>query len=258
MGDENTLAGVTKAHKHSALSTDGGFIETGVTGVTNLSEGSIVYGDASEIVTELTAGATGTALQINGAGLPVWATAGSVGKITLLDNTILTADQTTFDTSFTSVSQGDEMSSILAVFNGSRSTTTGMYLNIGTGGSLITGGTDYYYSGVTWDGGAVSYTDSPNNSIWEAYPSGKDSEHISLIIHLWASDSTIATSADQTINMTSLGMTGVSASTNVGSYFWGNCNNGGTAVSSLDQIKFTTASGNFLIGSQLAIYKMGV
>ena len=71
MGDENSLAGTTKAHKHSALSTDGGFLETTVTGVTNLSEGSIVYGDASEIVTELNAGSEGESLKI-ASGVPAW------------------------------------------------------------------------------------------------------------------------------------------------------------------------------------------
>ena len=77
MGDENSMAGQTKAHKHSAVSSDGGFLETTVTGFTNLSEGSIVYGDASEIVTELTAGSDGDALQIS-SGVPAWVT-GSAG-----------------------------------------------------------------------------------------------------------------------------------------------------------------------------------
>ena len=77
MGDENSLAGTTKAHKHSALSTDGGFLETAVTGVTNLSEGSIVYGNATEIVTELTAGSEGNALQIS-SGVPAWGSSGGI------------------------------------------------------------------------------------------------------------------------------------------------------------------------------------
>jgi len=71
MGDENSLQGRTQAHKHSAPSSDGGFLETTVTGVTNLSTGSIVYGDASEIVTELSAGTTGDAL-VMGATVPEW------------------------------------------------------------------------------------------------------------------------------------------------------------------------------------------
>jgi len=74
MGDENTLAGTTKAHKHSATSSDGGFLETTVTGMTNLSQGSIVYGDASEIVTELPIGATtGHVLTISAGAIPEWA-----------------------------------------------------------------------------------------------------------------------------------------------------------------------------------------
>ena len=84
MGDENSLAGTTKAHKHSALSSDGGFIEVGVTGMTNLSNGSIVYGNASEIVTELTAGSEGDALQIS-SGVPAWTTA-SGGGVEVLDS----------------------------------------------------------------------------------------------------------------------------------------------------------------------------
>lgn len=71
MGDENSLSGTTKAHKHSALSSDGGFLETSVTGVTNLSEGSIVYGNATEIVTELSAGSEGDSLKI-ASGVPSW------------------------------------------------------------------------------------------------------------------------------------------------------------------------------------------
>jgi len=68
MGDENTLAGTTKAHKHSATSSDGGFLETTVTGMTNLAQGSILYGNATEIQTELTIGGAGSSLKVDGAG----------------------------------------------------------------------------------------------------------------------------------------------------------------------------------------------
>jgi hypothetical protein len=260
MGFSGGGSNILKAHTHDGtVSQDGGSLNADNITQMGMAAGDVMYSDGTHLQILNLGSATDT-LTVNGAATaPEWAAAaaGSVG-LTLLDNTVLTADQTTFDTSFTSVDQGSEMSGILAIFNGSMSANNGMYMQVGTGGGLITGGTAYYYSGVTWDGGAVAYTDSPNNSIWEPYPSGKDSEHISLIIHLWASSSTIATAADQTINMTSLGLTGVAATTNVGSYFWGVCDNGGTAVSSLDQIKFSAAAGNFLIGSQLAIYKIGV
>jgi hypothetical protein len=72
LGDENSLQGRTQAHKHSATSSDGGFLETTVTGVTNLSHGSIVYGDAGEIVTELPKGAQNEVLTM-GVNVPQWA-----------------------------------------------------------------------------------------------------------------------------------------------------------------------------------------
>lgn len=85
MGDENSLAGTTKAHTHSALSSDGGFLQTTVTGVTNLSEGSIVYGDASEIVTELSAGSEGEILEIS-SGIPAWTTASAGATVSIVED----------------------------------------------------------------------------------------------------------------------------------------------------------------------------
>jgi hypothetical protein len=57
MGDENSLAGITKAHKHSTLSTDGGFLESTVTG--------------------LTGGSAGQLLEQTATGVPNWATLSS-------------------------------------------------------------------------------------------------------------------------------------------------------------------------------------
>lgn len=73
MGDENSLAGRTQAHKHELASSTGGYLSTGLTGVTNLSNGSMVYGNASEIVTELSATVDGDVLELSG-GLPSWQT----------------------------------------------------------------------------------------------------------------------------------------------------------------------------------------
>lgn len=249
MGDENTLAGVTKAHKHSALSTDGGFIETGVTGVTNLSEGSIVYGDASEIVTELTAGATDTTLQINGAGLPVWASAGSVGKITLIDNTVLGADATEIDTTFTAIEQGTEMSGIMAVLNASRSTTNGFYIQLND----ITDGT-YHYAGTKIDAGVATYNNSPSNSIWQPYASGGLSaqNHLYFVMYFTAGDPTLASTADQTLRFQSFGVLDGA----IGVNFWGT--NSTSGQTEIDEIKIQAPTGNILEGSSLSIYKIGV
>lgn len=69
MGDENSLQGQTRQHTHSAPSSDGGFLSTAVTGVTNLSNGALVTGDASEILTEIPAGNLNDVLTM-GATLP--------------------------------------------------------------------------------------------------------------------------------------------------------------------------------------------
>lgn len=49
MGDENSLAGTTKAHKHSVLASDGGFLDEGVTGITGGSVGEILTNDGTDI-----------------------------------------------------------------------------------------------------------------------------------------------------------------------------------------------------------------
>ena len=77
MGDENSLAGTTKAHKHTSPASDGGFLETTETGVTNMSEGSIGYYDSSSVLTELSSGSSGTVLTM-GASVPAWSAGGGV------------------------------------------------------------------------------------------------------------------------------------------------------------------------------------
>lgn len=107
MGDENSLQGQTRQHKHSAPSSDGGFLETTVTGVTNLSNGSMMYGDASEQVTELSAGNVSDVLTM-GATLPSWqpASGGAVGW-ELIDSQILAVDAGFIQSSFPAVNQSD-------------------------------------------------------------------------------------------------------------------------------------------------------
>ena len=95
LGDENSLQGRTQAHKHSAPSSDGGFLETTITGITNLSNGSIVYGNASEEVTELSSGNLNDVLTM-GATLPQWSPAGGatwevLSDVTLNSNTTLSS-----------------------------------------------------------------------------------------------------------------------------------------------------------------------
>ena len=62
MGDENSLAGTTKAHKHSILASDGGYLDEGVTGITGGSVGEVLTNDGTDI--------------------PVWSTNKELTKVT--------------------------------------------------------------------------------------------------------------------------------------------------------------------------------
>jgi hypothetical protein len=93
MGDENSLQGQTRAHKHTAPSSDGSFLSAGITGMTNLSNGSMVYGDVAEIVTELSAGGVGDALKISAGGIPEWSA--SAGATVTVQNASIANGSTT-------------------------------------------------------------------------------------------------------------------------------------------------------------------
>jgi hypothetical protein len=49
VGDENSLAGTTKAHKHSLLASDGGYLDEGVTGLTGGINGEVLTCDGTDI-----------------------------------------------------------------------------------------------------------------------------------------------------------------------------------------------------------------
>jgi hypothetical protein len=103
LGDENSLAGTTKAHKHTSPASDGGFLETAETGVTNMSEASIGYYDSSSILTELPKGTSGQTLIMNTAETaPEWATAG--GGVT---TNRLKIDGATNGSTYTNTTLGD-------------------------------------------------------------------------------------------------------------------------------------------------------
>ena len=118
MGDENSLQGRTQAHKHESQSSTGGFLETGVTGVTNLSNGSMVYGDASEIVTELTSGNLNDVLTM-GATLPSWVAPSVVtSPYELVDTQTLGVDSTHITLSASPPVAGSAVSIFQFYFNG--------------------------------------------------------------------------------------------------------------------------------------------
>ena len=62
--DTSVITG-TQAHKHSSPSADGGFLESTVTGMTNLTEGGIIQGSAANIQTNLALGLAGQVPTVN-------------------------------------------------------------------------------------------------------------------------------------------------------------------------------------------------
>lgn len=68
---QTSLISGTQAHKHSSPSSDGGFLDDNITGVTGTSTGSLVYADASSVLQNLSIGGGGTVLTSSG-GLPSW------------------------------------------------------------------------------------------------------------------------------------------------------------------------------------------
>ena len=87
MGDENSLQGRTQAHKHESASSTGGFLETGTTGMTNLSQGSIIQGNGAEIQTELALGTPAQEIRVNAGAtaLEYFTPAGASSTFTMID-----------------------------------------------------------------------------------------------------------------------------------------------------------------------------
>lgn len=104
MGDENSLAGTTKAHKHTSPASDGGFLETTETGITNMSAGSIGYYDSSSVLQEISIGSASDQLRVNGgATAPEWFTPSSAGVTTNVQIASSATNQSTTSLTFVDV-----------------------------------------------------------------------------------------------------------------------------------------------------------
>lgn len=75
--DTSVITG-TQAHKHSVDSADGGFLESSVTGMTNLTQGGILRGNAANIQENLVLGNAGEVLKVNAGATDIeWGSASS-------------------------------------------------------------------------------------------------------------------------------------------------------------------------------------
>jgi hypothetical protein len=249
MGFSGGGSNILKAHTHDGtVSQDGGSLNADNITQMGMAAGDVMYSDGTHLQILNLGSATDT-LTVNGAATaPEWAAAaaGSVG-LSLIDNTVLGADATDIDTSFAALTQGTDMSGILAIFNGARSDTNGLYLNVNN----ITA-TNYSYQTVVIDGGAATYRNESSQNVWEPYMWGNGSHGIKISMIITASDPTIAVAGSQTLQFTSFAIDSGNAISLTGGL---NLTAGQT---SLSRVKLSAPSGTILEGSQLALYKIGV
>lgn len=200
MGDENSLQGRTQAHKHEAASSTGGFLETGLTGITNLSQGSIVYGNASEIVTELSPSSDSDVLTL-ASGVPSWVTPTPVvSAFNFLDYFEQTVSGTNMDLSWSSLSF-DDISSIHILFNVEPSyDPTNIELQYSQGGSLIT--TSTYESRWTGLGSRTSGGTVTGDS-WLIHEA-RDRKRVGGFVDIFGATSLVTVADRQIMGATSL------------------------------------------------------
>jgi len=251
MGFGGGGSGALPAHQHSNVPLSGGPLDMANVTIGSLNQGSVVYSDGAALQELVMPGVpAGELLTFAAAATaPSWASGAAGGSLTLIDNTVLGADDTEIDTTFAAVEQGTEMSGIMAVLNASRDTTNGFYIQV----NGITTGT-YHYAGQKIDAGVSTLNNSPANSIWQPYASGglTAQDHLYFRMFFTAGDPTLAAAADKTLRFSSIGVLDGA----IGVNFWGT--NSTTNQTSLDEIKIQAPTGNILEGSSLSIYKIGV
>lgn len=161
MGDENSLQGRTQAHKHEASSSTGGFLETGLTGMTNLSNGSLIMGNATEIQTELNSGNLNDVLTM-GAVQPGWVAPAGGQSYELISSTTLGGASNDITLSFGAVS-GSSVSEFIFTFNGGL-TTAGHELAVRVNSDSSA---NYFMQRLDMFGGAGGFSQWSNETHWK-------------------------------------------------------------------------------------------
>jgi hypothetical protein len=124
---QTSLISGTQKHKHSSPSSDGGFLDDNVTGVTGTSTGSILYADASSVLQNLAVGTGGDTLTVSG-GLPTWAAGGGASAVVASQTLSSPANDITL--SFSAITVTD-IARLIVIFNGEGATsnTTSLQVN---------------------------------------------------------------------------------------------------------------------------------
>ena len=233
----------TIAHKHSALSADGGFLDDNVTGVTGTSNGSLLYFDGSSIAQDIPAGNLNDVLTM-GATLPSWvAPSSGGGAIELVDHTELSGSATEIDTTFTSIS-GNDISCLLVYVNAVPDGGNDIQCQINGQNS------GYYVEGQKIAGGASTLVDL--NSVGSFRVSSHEGANAAQtsVIHVFVGNDTMTTARPKIINYM------VSGHSDAGASVWENGAQITTNQTALTQVRIFVNAGNMLAGSSLSIFRV--
>ena len=223
------------------LSSDGGFLETTVTGMTDLSNGSLIMGDASNIQTEISAGNNLDVLTM-GATTPGWvAPVASSAKFVLVGVATLASPATTLTLTISPAINCADIAYLHIVAAGEWSPTQNVFIQ-------INGLTDTNYNifGMSATG---TLTDRTN------VDKGMD-----LVNNNLSSTSTspfFATADIQGNPVTQSVEFNCQSSANGGmSVIGGTYDGTGTPVTSFSEIRLDTSTVNMAIGTNIVCYKV--
>ena len=228
----------TIAHKHSALSADGGFLDDGVTGVTGSANGSLLMFDGSSIAQDLPAGNLNDVLTM-GAAVPAWTAAVGGGGLTLLvDSVTLGASNNTITSSFAAVNQSD-VSQFFCVLNAEKDTAGGQ-INL-TCNNLVLG---YDYGMIQQNTAAPTGTFATARTQWDILFNNLGDK--------------IFTKVDFLCNAVSGNIQGVATTVSQVDTAITRLYNTTLGQTSISEIEFTVSAGQWYAGSRLDVYRVDV
>lgn len=247
MGFGGGNTGSLPDHDHDpAVSNDGGTLNANATSF-NLSSGSILYSDGSNIQ-ELAVGSASDELRVSSGSVPEWYTpAGGSSPYVLVDSTTLGAAASEINTSFTSISC-DDISELMCVFVGGL--TSSSYVQMQING--IT--SNYYTFGVHSNNGI-----SPNivintgsTSAWTlcSNNAGGGVAGGTSTFHIRGGTSTADPTSSSNASYSGYG----SDMPPNACWFLGGSQN--STVNSFDRVRVFANSGNLTTGSKLTIYRI--
>ena len=227
----------TIAHKHSALSADGGFLDDGVTGVTGTANGSLLMFDGSSIAQDLPSGNLNDVLTM-GAAVPAWSTpAVASSAYEKVAEATLGVTGPTLTCSFAAVNAAD-ISELVVYFNGQVNSTDMMItVNSHTASNYTLNG---LFSFATTGSNPINVIEGPIG-FWRINSSSIGIDKF-IVCHLNCN------LVSDTIQMTSLSA-GSAGWESVAGFL-------DSPYTSLSSVTFYQTTGNMQAGSKITVFKV--